>query len=313
LPGLYALLLPGIPLCLRYFKNCFDLYTINGFRQLTGSLVLLVLAYLYQRKALIAAFRNLRQLTAFLLLAAINVVALYVYTVGLFMTSATMSQIICVLMLPLTVLLAVIFFPDERELTRKKGFWIGMALSLVGMLGISLASGRISTGNTQGIIYLLLYVGIAVGFGMIIKRMVESIPVLTLTAVSTFWIGLIYTIFSFIWGKPANLLHSPVIAGFMLLSGIYGVFVGGGMAYAITKDLGVIIYQFTNLVLPFVTAILEFLIFRKTLTWPQIAFGVLMVLGCVVILWSSRYGSAPQTRAASTDKKLQTRDVEYSG
>lgn len=287
LPGVYALLLPGIPLCLRYLKDYFDLYTINGYRQLAGSLVLLVICLCCQRKALLDTVRVPRQLAAFLLLSLINVVALYVYTVGLFLTSATLSQVICVIALPLTVILAVLLFPDERALIRIRGFWFGMALSLCGTLGISLVSGHLSVGNSRGIACLLIYVVIWVVFGLIIKRLVATIPVIVVTAVSTFWIAVAYICFSAIWGRPSALLHAPLLTVLMLLSGIFGVFIGGGLAYAITKELGVIIFQFTNLVIPFVTAVLEFLFFRKSLTLPQVGFGLLMVLGCAVILRNS--------------------------
>lgn len=298
LPGALAVLSPIIPISVRYLTlQQIDALTINAFRLLAGGLALVLISYFYHRKQLREAFTDRRQLFTILLLAVFSLLAQYAVTEGIRRTSAVMSQLIYTLGLPLTILSAVMLFPDERAMARKPAFWLGTLLSLGGAIGIALCQGSIFSASGIGIVLLLFSVITWVVVGLLVKRLGATTPALVVAGISTLEIAVVFIATSFLWGNPGIVLSQSAFTNSVLvLSGVVGVLIGTGLAFTVAQSLGVIVYQFTTLVVPVLTGIFGYFLFRERLTLPQLGFGALLIIGCAIVV---RFTEQGETESAS--------------
>jgi drug/metabolite transporter (DMT)-like permease len=274
----------------RFLTFHFDSFTQNGFRMLPGALTLLAIAALFRRDDLMKTLRSPGSMRSLLLLSAASIVPGFLVVEGIRYTSAVMAGLIGTIGVPLTITLAVIVFPDERQSARGKRFLIGSALALGGTLGLALVNG-VTVEYSRGLLFLLAATAIGAASSLLTKRLLLTGDPFSISGISGLFTAVFFVIASFISGGAEALITTPIINTVVLIgSGIYGLLIGSGIYMVIIRRIGLIPTRFADLTMPVFTGLLGYLFFGELLTPAQLLFGVCLIAGCVLIL--SKRGSA---------------------
>ena len=268
----------------RFLTFHFDTFTQNGFRMLPGSLSLLTIAFLFRRAELIKAMGDKGLIRNLALLAASSVIPGFLVVEGVRHTSAVMSGLIGILGVPLTIGLAVIVFPDERQAAQGKRFLIGSGLALVSTLGLTLANG-LTVEYSQGLVYLLLATIIGAVTSLFTKRLLIAADPFCVSGISGLFVAVFFVAGSVLTGGANALATTPLINIVVLLgSGVYGMIIGSGVYMVIIRRIGLVPTRFADLTMPVFTGVFGYLVFGEILTPVQMLFGICLIAGCVLIL-----------------------------
>jgi len=184
-----------------------------------------------------------------------------------------------------------VFFSDERVLVRSKHFWIGLILSIVGVVGVmynkvDLAQGRIITGIivTQAAAFMwgVYTVSVKVAFKNIDSR-------------SGFSVTSIYTVaglavFALLFG---NVQRAVQIGAWqwvcVVVSGITAIAFAHTLYYAAIRRIGATIPALVILAQPFIVLAFSHVIFRESMNVFQLFFGVILLTGSALAIWAQQY------------------------
>ncbi len=280
----------------RYLTFHFDQFTQNFFRFLTGAGCLLLLCVLLWPGELRRLLLSRRGMMGVGVIAVVGLVGQALAVEGLARTSAVLGGLIPILGVPLSVALGALIFPDERAAVRGRGFLLGAPLALFGAAGLALSGG---TGEdvaySQGAFLLLGATLLSSGLILVSKRMVLSFHPVCVTTLNTSVMCPLFLIGAWLWGDPGQVGRvSSVTLSILLLSGAYGLLVGGALFYFCLQRYGMILTTFTNLAAPVFTGLFGYLLFREALTPPEIASGVVLLAGCYLVV------AGPGRRANNT-------------
>lgn len=282
---LYVVCASFITIIQRYLSFHFDSFTQNAYRTVAGALGLLLIVALFRRRQ----FRQLLQRPGLagrvLVLAILTTVTNSLFVEGVTRTSATLSGLLSLLILPLTVGLAVLIFPDEREATRSPRLRAGLLLALLGTAGLTFWS---STGGSSEALGVLCLVGSAVVgavFSLLTKRLLVTADPLCMGALNTSVVGVFMIVEALLWGDLGAVRQvAPIVNVTLILSGMYGLFIGVGLQFVNIGRFGLVVTRVSELAMPAFTALFAFLLFRERMAPLQIAFAVLLLGGCFLVL-----------------------------
>jgi len=185
-----------------------------------------------------------------------------------------------------SLLLGVLFFKDERVLIRKPITLLSMLGAILGAVIVILFKGEGVTFTVS--IGILMAVGAAVSWSFVgvslkMGKPLELPPILTVSLVFSLLILLI---------TPAVLifdswfLEAPKLDHWFILisSGLLGIAGGQGIYYYLLPKLGIITTSSVQLLVPFITGIFSYLMFRESITILQIFGGCILLISCYSIL-----------------------------
>jgi len=299
LPILYTLGAPIITIGIRYGTLHYDVYTLSFFRYICGSIALLFICLATCRAELSDLLRSHRELAILAALATVSFVAQTLFVKGLALTSAFAGDLILLLGQPLNILLAVLLFRDEREIARGPLFIIAAALVLVGASGMIGSKPGMESGYASGIILLIVAtIGISAN-SLATKHITRGRSAWAISAASSWLMGALFFIGSIVWGQPSDLTRTPALINTIVFaSGAYGLVMGIGLATLIIKQLGVIVFSFSTLTVPFFTGLLGYFLLGETLTIRQTACGAVIIAGCGLLLFRMYASRAMKARPA---------------
>ncbi|QIM62721.1 multidrug transporter [Pasteurellaceae bacterium Orientalotternb1] len=272
---------------LRYFSTQLDTLNNNGLRFLSGAVVLFAWVWWKYRSALLNLLKTPKLLAIALLVGVLMCANMFFYLEGASRTNAITAAIFGVISMPFGVLIAGLFFEDERQKMRSKTFWIGCFLTLFGCLGFIWQGKSVELGDSflAGSLFLLLSITIRNVQNLVVKFTNNKINVFTLssfTALSTAFISL----FASYHTDNIQALHhlSPLFLISLLLVGVYGITAGMILAFHIIQKQGIITYQILELLLPLSTALIAYLFLGETVSLMQMLFAVVVIFGASVAL-----------------------------
>ncbi|AUI65307.1 MULTISPECIES: DMT family transporter [Glaesserella] len=272
---------------LRYFSLHFDALNNNGVRFTVGGLVLLGLVWLKYRY-------DLRKLIAQPKLALIGVVMgimmcanMYFWLKGVALTNAVTASVSGVLAMPFGILVAAIFFQDERQKLKNKTFWIGSFLTISGALGFVWYGKTIEVGDyfLVGSFFLLLSILIRNVQNLLVKFINHQINVATLSFLTSLTAGLLSLLLSQQSGKLSELsLISTFLLISLILVGIYAIGAGMVLTFHIIQQQGIVTYQVLELLMPISTAFIAYLLLGEKIALAQLLFAVVVMIGASMAL-----------------------------
>jgi drug/metabolite transporter (DMT)-like permease len=184
-----------------------------------------------------------------------------------------------------------IFFSDERALVKSKQFWIGLILSILGVVGVmynkvDLAQGRIITGIlvTQAAAFMwgVYTISVKVAF-----RNIDSRSGFSVTSIYTV-AGL--AIFALLFG---NVQRATQIGAWqwvcVVVSGITAIAFAHTLYYAAIRRIGATIPALVILAQPFIVLAISHVIFRESMNIFQLFFGVILLTGSALAIWAQQY------------------------
>jgi drug/metabolite transporter (DMT)-like permease len=184
-----------------------------------------------------------------------------------------------------------VFFSDERALVRSKHFWIGLTLSIVGLIGVmynkvDLAEGRIITG---------IIIAQAAAFMWGIYTLSIKIAFRDIDSRSGFSVTSIYTVaglavFALLFG---NVQRATQIGTWqwicVIISGITAIALAHTLYYAAIRRIGATIPALVILAQPFIVLAISHVIFRESMNIFQLFFGVILLTGSALAIWAQQH------------------------
>ena len=184
-----------------------------------------------------------------------------------------------------------IFFSDERALVRSKRFWIGLTLSVVGLIGVmyhevDLAEAGIITGiilaQAAAFMWGVYTISIKIAFRDIDSRSgfsVISIYTVAGLAVSALLFGKVETA-----AQMGSWQWACVI-----ISGVTAIALAHTLYYAAIRRIGATIPALVILAQPFTVLAISYVVFGESMNIFQLLFGVVLLIGSALAIWAQQH------------------------
>ena len=222
---------------------------------------------------------------------------------GLTLVTATIGAVI-ISTIPLIVPFAAYYFFRERLTLMNR---IGLVISFGGVLMVILTKSKGISVDPKGILLLFAAVVSAVGYTMIVKKLIDDYNPITVTTYQSFYGLLMFLPLFLIMELPVpELQHVPTSS---LLAVVYlGVF-GSGICFILftigIRELGAAKANiFANLV-PVVAAILSFFLLKEPMP-------MLKILGILVVIMGLLMSQVSGVKLKKSAKKNAFRHPPYS-
>ena len=286
LPFLFLVLTSfAVPL-LRYTSLLFSPITNNGVRFISGSIFLFIIALFRYKSKLLEFFPKERKIQLLLLctacLMSINMVF---FIKGLSLSSAFTGSMFTTFGIPVTALVSMFYFPDEREKSFNVFFFTGMFICVLGSLVFINRGGSDPQANA-GTFYLFISVCSQVVLNNLIKHIAHQLPVLIIGLFNSFLTGISLLILAFLTGSIKELAtadtHSIVV---LIFAGVYGIFVGMMIGFSVIKKNGITTFNIMQLLTPITTAMVSYIIMKETITPPQFLGGMIILVGAYICIF----------------------------
>lgn len=277
----------GYPL-IRYISTIFNTVNTNALMFLSGGTLFVLVSFFKFRDELIKLKNNLWLLPRILLLGFLTAGNMYCFVGGLSKTSALAGSIFGILSMPFSIIMAAIFYLDEREKVKELHFIIGGIIALIGSFIFVLNGANKSSSSSDFLFGAILLTGTIVIQALqsfVVKGTAKHIHSMVISSFSSILTSLIFFIISIITGHINEIFLAPsetVIK--VLLTGMYSIFVGMVMTFFIIQKQGVVILNILKLTLPPVTALIGYLFLKESITLVQGIGATFVLLGCTIAL-----------------------------
>jgi len=185
---------------------------------------------------------------------------------------------------------SLIVFPDERPLAGSRRFWAGLALCVVGVAGVLYFKGDFAArGTLTGVA-----IGLACAFMWGLYTVTVKMAFRDIDSRHGFSVISIYTVFGLgvaavIFGDmPACLgmgLRPWVV---VVVSAVLSIALAHVLYYTAIKRIGATIPALVILAQPFPVLAISHFVFGESLKMLQLIFGVVLLIGAALAIWSQR-------------------------
>jgi len=275
------------PLFIKYLSGHLDSWTQNAVRYVTACLFLL--PFLVHAHVLGGFARGTWRRAVLPSVANIAMQSLWAagfYYIGpAFMTLLSKTSVLWVTGFSLIV------FREERALVRSPRFWLGLLLSLAGMVGVIVfkddfaATGTLTgvfIALTQAFMWGVYTISVRIAFQDVDPRV--SFSVMSLYAA----VGL--TACAFLFGNPVKVLTLDLKGwAAVVISALTAIALGHTLYYTAIRRIGTMIPVLVILAQPFVVFGLSSLLFHERLNAIQLVFGLLLLCGSGLSVWAQQH------------------------
>jgi drug/metabolite transporter (DMT)-like permease len=276
----------GFPI-MRFMSIHFEIINNNAVRFLAGGFLFILICIFKFRDE----FKKIKEepilILKLLLLGCFMTGNMYFFMNGLKNTSALAGSIFGILAMPLAIIMAAIFFKDERDRVKEKNFYIGSILAVVGSLLFVIYGNK--AGGSSDFLKGALFLGTAIFIqsvqNLVVKNIAKKLHAIVISASTATLSGIIYLTIAIQSGKIVQL--SEVSQGLLIglaLAGVYGMLTGMLMAFYIVQKQGVVIFNILQLVIPLSTAIVGYFTLGEKINFIQGIGAIVVVLGCIFAL-----------------------------
>lgn len=270
-----------VPLLLRHFTHLMDAWTVNGLRY--GFAALFWLPYVLRHRREVPAGRNIWKDA--IPPAAVHVVGQMLFGLTPYFNDATVMNFVSRSSFLFVTLFGFAMLPDERPLSRRPLFWVGLAGTTAGLAAMYMGGIGTSSTSAGGMGLLIVTAAFWGLYSVLVRRCMSGYSVrLSFGVISLYAApGLLALMFGV--GHWQAALHVGLLVWVLVwLSAIAGIALGHVLFYRAIHALGPIASEGGLLLIPFVTAILAFAILGERLTALQWVGGFVVVLGCLALL-----------------------------
>lgn len=268
---------------IKVLSNDFDAITQSFFRYVAASIILLGWTYIFIRKEFRKAARNLNQ---FILPAFLVVLYQILFVVGVYFTSAVISNLLTKSSIVFIMLFSFLLFNDEKIVMKSKPFIIGTLLSIIGVSGVIISrNGLVMDKFNVGVLLLILAALSWAIYTICIKKLVSRIEPFVVTSFVIFFATLLFIPLVIIFGDMSRIFEVSSFTNILLFgSGILCVGLGNMFYYKDINYLGTARTSAFVLITPFLTGIISYFLLGEILTLVQILFGVVLISGCFLLI-----------------------------
>lgn len=286
----------GLPI-MRYMSLHFDTINNNAVRFLSGGAVFILISVFRFRGEFIKIRKEPLLILKLLMLGFFMTGNMYYYMNGLKYTSALTGSIFSILAMPLAVIMAAVFYQDERGRLKQGSFYIGSILAVLGSLMFVISGSQ--TGESSDFLKGSLFLGIAIAIqsvqNLLVKHVGKTLHSIVISASTATLSGIIYLFVAFHSGKILELtaVKTGLLAG-LSLAGVYGMLTGMLLAFYIVQKQGVVVFNILQLIVPLSTAVAGYFTLGEKINLMQGIGAVIVILGCVLALKENRKEHIPK-------------------
>lgn len=272
---------------LRYFSLHIEPLNNNGVRFTVGAIVLIAFVFGRFRQEFLNVIKT-PQLLGFAVLVGVMMCAnMFFWLKGAAVTSSLTAAIAGVLAMPFGVLIAALFFQDEREKIRHWQFWFGCILTIVGALGFVWYGQEIAIGDgfLLGAFFLLCSILIRNVQNLVVKFVNNKLNVFVLSFYTSLTTGILSLFISQQAGKIEQLFTIPTWLLLSLMAiGIYAILAGMVLTFHVIQKQGLVTYQILELLMPVSAGGIAYLILGESLSVLQLFFAFVVICGAGIAL-----------------------------
>lgn len=186
---------------------------------------------------------------------------------------------------------SLIFFSEERALVKSKHFWIGLTLSVIGLIGVMYNEVELEeAGIITGII-----IAQAAAFMWGVYTLSVKIAFRDIDSRSGFSVISIYTVAGL--AVSALLFGNVQTAGqigawqwaCVVISGITAIALAHTLYYAAMRRIGATIPALVILAQPFIVLAISNVIFGESMNIFQLFFGVILLIGSALAIYAQQH------------------------
>ncbi|WP_342639601.1 DMT family transporter [Proteus faecis] len=271
----------GFPI-MRYMSLNFDTLNNNAVRFISGGVLFCIFCLLKYKNHL----KKINIKTALLLfvLSIFMTCNMFFFINGIKNTSALSGSVFSILAMLLGILVASLFFIDERERAFNYKFITGALIAILGSFLFIFNDHSLSSSsfNYIGFIFLTIAICIQSIQNVIVKIVAQYLPAIVISASTATISGLMFLLLAIKTGVISELsVTSKDLLILLVLAGIYGMFTGMLMAFYIVKTQGVTIFNVTQLLIPVSTGIFGYFTLGEKVDVIQAIGAVIIIAGCV--------------------------------
>ena len=242
----------GFPI-MRYMSIHFETLNNNAVRFVSGGLLFVLIVLLKYKYEILKIIKEPSIILYLLLLALFMTSNMYFFINGLKYTSALSGSIFAIMAMPLAVIMAAIFFKDEREKVKNISFYFGSFLSLLGSFIFVIYGKDSSESNNfiMGSIFLITAIFIQSIQNLIVKKVSNKLHPIIISASTATLTGIIYLILAHDSGVIYQLydVNLGLFIG-LILAGMYGMLTGMLFAFYIVQKQGVVVFNIVQFLVP---------------------------------------------------------------
>ena len=280
----------GFPI-MRFMSIHFETVNNNAVRFLSGGFLFILICIFKFREELKKILIEPKIIFKLLLLGVFMTGNMYFFINGLKYTSALTGSIFGILAMPLAIIIAAIFFKDERNRVKQKKFYIGSILAFIGSIIFIIYGNKVerSSDFLKGAMFLGTAIFIQSIQNLLVKNVAKKLHAIVISASTATLSGIIYLVLSINTGKIVQLkeVEEGMLIG-LSLAGIYGMLTGMLMAFYIVQKQGVVIFNVIQLLIPVSTAVIGYFTLGETINFYQGIGAILVILGCIIALMKNK-------------------------
>lgn len=186
---------------------------------------------------------------------------------------------------------SLIFFREERTLIRSKRFWSGLALSVIGVVGVMYYKEDFAaTGTLTGIVIALIValmwavytISVRIAFRDIDSR--HGFSVISIYTVAGLFV------LALLFGRLEDCTKMGTWQwASVVISGVLCIAWGHVLYYAAMRRLGATIPGLVILTQPFIVLAISNVVFGESLSVLQLLFGLILLAGSALAIWSQQH------------------------
>jgi len=275
------------PNFIKFLTGHLDSWTQNMLRYLTACLFWLPFLIFASKKGLVnkSVWRHA------LLPALPNIAMQSLWAAGFYYIDPAFMVLLTKTSVIWLAVFSFIFFVDERPLLKSNRFWLGAALSVIGVTGVLVFKQDFSAYKTM--------VGVIIAMGTSIMwaayTILAKIAFKDIDSRAGFSVTSIYTLFglsvlAFVFGKPTDCLEMTLWPwACVIISGVTAIGLGHVLYYVAIKRIGVTIPALVILSQPLTVFMMSSVLFGEFLNPAQWFFGVVLLAGAALAIWAQQH------------------------
>lgn len=272
----------------RFFKSSLNM---NATMFIAGGVVFIVTCLIYFRDELKKYMQQPKLLLYILALAIFTSGNMYCFITGLIKTSSLAGSVFGILSMPFSILVASIFYLDEREKVKQPKFLIGSCITIVGSF-IFISNSISNNGENKDYLLGILLLSCTILFqamqSLVVKSASKKIHSMAISSASSLTTGVLFLLISSLTNQisefqTVSISHISLVA----VTGIFASFVGMILTFYIIQKQGVVILNILKLIIPPTSGICGYLFLKEQISIIQIIGTIVILTGCVLALNSS--------------------------
>jgi len=275
------------PIFITYLTGFVDSWTQNFLRYSVGCLFWLPFLLLSMKKKQF----DTRTWRKAVLPAAANIImqicwaGAFYYVSPAFMVLLSKSSIIWV------AVFSFILFADERALAKSNRFWLGLALSVTGVVGVMYFKEDFAATRTMTGIAITLCAAFAwAWYTVTVKIAFKDIDSRIGFSVISIYTSVGLCVFALLFGRVGDCVKMGAWQwGCVVISGVTAIALGHVLYYVAIKHIGVTIPAIVILAQPFIVLAISNVVFGESLNILQLFFGIVLLGGSALSIWAQQH------------------------